>query len=128
MRNYTRGFDGWVAKKKEYYCQKFLPSLFKEMDIWWISIGVSVGYEKNEKHDEFLRPVPGLKKFIRELSPGIPRSTKTKDNHCYIQVTVKNKKMRDKLAELGKSDFYKIKNEVVKIITFSLSPKQGSRG
>lgn len=117
--------------------------MFKERDIWWVSIGVNVGYEEDGKHDKFLRPVLVLKKFNRELFLGIPMSTKIKDNRYYIHVTVKDekvsalisqirvfsaKRMQDKLAELDKGDFDKVKNEVVKMITFSPLPKQRSRG
>jgi len=117
--------------------------MFKERDIWWVSIGVNVGFEEDGKHDKFIRPVLIIRKFNRELFLGIPMSTKVKDNPYYIQVTVKNetvsalisqirafsaKRMQDKLAEIDNKDFGKVRNEVVKMISFSPLPKQRSRG
>ena len=117
--------------------------MFKERDIWWISIGINIGFEEDGKHERYLRPVLILKKFNRDLFLGIPMSTKIKDNRYYISVSVNNqtvsalisqirvfsaKRMQDKLAELDKGDFEKVKIEVIKMISFSPLPKQGSRG
>jgi len=141
--DYIKDFDGWIEKKKEYHYQNLLPPMFKERDIWWVSIGINVGYEEDGKHERFLRPVLVLKKFNRELFLGIPMSTKVKDNRYYIQVSVQDeivsvlisqirvfsaKRIQDKLGELDKGDFEKVKDEVVKMITFSPLPKQRSRG
>ena len=141
--DYPKDFDGWVEKKKTCHYQVKTPPLFKERDIWWVSIGVNVGYEEDGKHDKFLRPVLVLRKFNRELFLGIPMSTKIKDNRYYTQVTVQDetvsvlisqirvfsaKRIQDKLAELDRGDFKKVQDEVVKMITFSPLPKQRSRG
>lgn len=143
MENYSKDFDGWILKKKDLHLAKTPPPLFRERDIWWVSIGINVGYEEDGKHEKFLRPVLVLRKFNRELFLGVPMSTKIKDNRYYVQVTVKDKtvstlisqirvfsgnRIQDKLAELDKGDFGKVKNEVVKMISFSSPPKQGSRG
>ena len=140
---YKKDFDGWITKKKEYHYREILPPMFKERDIWWISIGINIGFEEDGKHERYLRPVLILKKFNRDLFLGIPMSTKIKDNRYYISVSVDNqtvsalisqirvfsaKRMQDKLAELEKGDFEKVKIEVIKMISFSPLPKQGSRG
>jgi mRNA interferase MazF len=143
MDDFIKDFDGWIVKKKEYHYRKTLPPMFKERDIWWVSIGINVGFEENGKHEKFIRPVLVIKKFNRELFLGIPMSTKIKDNRYYAQVTVKNhtvsvlisqvrvfsaKRIQDKLAELDKTDFNKVKKEVIEMINFSPLPKQRSRG
>lgn len=141
--DYPKDFDGWIIKKKVYHYQKTPSPMFKERDIWWVSIGINVGFEEDGKHDKFIRPVLIIRKFNRELFLGVPMSTKIKDNPYYIQVTVRNetvsalisqlrvfsaKRIQDKLAELDVKDFEKVKTEVVKMIPFSPLPKQGSRG
>jgi mRNA interferase MazF len=143
LKDFPKDFDGWIEKKKESHYRKTPPPLFKERDIWWVSIGVNVGFEEDGKHDKFIRPVLVLKKFNNELFLGIPMSTKIKDNRYYVKVTVKNqtvsilisqirvfsaKRMQDKLAEIDTGDFERAKKEVVKMLDFSPSPKQGSRG
>jgi fibronectin type 3 domain-containing protein len=70
-------------------------------------------------------------------------STKIKDNRYYVQVTVKNKivstlisqirvfsanRIQDKLIEMDKGDFEKVRNEVIRMIFFSSPPKRRSRG
>jgi len=140
---YIKDFDGWIEKKKKSHYQDFKPPLFKERDIWWVSIGVNVGFEEDGKHDKYLRPVLVLRKFNRELFLGVPMSTKLKDNKYYVTVTVGGrtvsvlisqirafsaKRIEDKLAEIDRGDFEKVKGEVIKMISFSLPPKQESRG
>jgi len=50
MADFPKDFDGWIVKKKEYHFRKATPPLFKERDIWWISIGVNVGFEEDGKN------------------------------------------------------------------------------
>jgi mRNA interferase MazF len=64
------------SRKKESHYKVSPPPLFKERDIWWVSIGVNVGFEEDGKHEKFLRPVLILKKFNKELFLGIPNSDK----------------------------------------------------
>lgn len=140
---YSKDFDGWIEKKKKAHFSENIPPLFKERDIWWVSIGVNVGFEEDGKHEKFIRPVLVLRKFNRELFLGVPMSTKLKENPYYVKVTVKEqivsvlisqlrvfsaKRIEDKLAELDTNDFNKVKENVVKMINFSLPRKQESRG
>lgn len=140
---YIKEFDKWIEKKKELHNKHVVPPLFKECDIWWASIGINVGYEEDGKHEKFIRPVLVLKKFNRELFLGVPMSTKLKNNKYYIEVTIAEKivsalisqirvfsakRLQDKLAELDSKDFEKVKNEVVKMISFSSLLKQRGRG
>jgi mRNA interferase MazF len=140
---YCKDFNNWIIKKKQLHESVKISPLFKERDIWWVSIGVNVGYEEDGKHEKFLRPVLVLKKFNRDLFLGIPMSTKIKDNRYYVQVTVKNKivstlisqirvfsanRIQDKLIEMDKGDFEKVRNEVIRMIFFSSPPKRRSRG
>ncbi|MFH1895919.1 MAG: type II toxin-antitoxin system PemK/MazF family toxin [bacterium] len=140
---YAKDFDGWIEKKKDCHHRLAKPPLFKERDIWWVSVGVNIGYEEDGKHDKYLRPVLVLRKFNRELFLGVPMSTKIKDNQYYVEVTIKGqtvstlisqlrvfsaKRIEDKLAELDTGDFQKVKDKVVQMISFSLLPKQKSRG
>lgn len=46
---YKKDFDGWIKRKKEHHYRKTLPPMFKERDIWWVSVGVNVGFEEDGK-------------------------------------------------------------------------------
>lgn len=138
-----KDFDGWIEKKKDCHYKTSLPPMFKERDIWWVSIGINVGFEEDGKHDKYLRPVLVIKKFNRDLFLGIPMSTKLKENPYYVKVTVGNRsvsvlisqirtfsarRIQDKLAEIDTADFGKVKESVVKMVSFSPPQKQRSRG
>ena len=96
------------------------PPLFKERDIWWVSVGVNVGFEEDGKNDHFVRPVVVVKKFSRDLFFGLPMSKKIKSNKYYFRVSMgaedvsvlmsqmrvfSSKRMWNKLGELDEGDF-----------------------
>lgn len=133
---YQKDFDSWNQKKKEINYSEYKVPLFKERDIWWVSIGVNVGFEEDGKHEKFIRPVLVLKKFNRMLFFGVPLSTKIKDNPYYLPITVKGEivsvlisqikvfsalRMQDKLAELDEKDYTKTV-EILKEKLFSPLP------
>lgn len=140
---FEKDFDNWIKKKKDCHFAVKMPPLFKERDIWWISIGVNVGFEEDGKNDNFVRPVLIVKKFNRELFLGVPMSTKLKDNKYYIPVTVKgttvsvmisqirvfsSKRMWNKLAELDEGDYSKILQSLTEFFVLPSLQKQGGRG
>jgi len=84
--DYPKDFDGWIQKKKDCHFRPAVPPMFKERDIWWVSVLISQ---------------------LRVFSA---------------------KRIEDKLAEIDTKDFNKVKEEVVKMISFSLPPKRKSRG
>ena len=140
---YIKELDGWIIKKKDLHNKVVVPPLFKERDIWWVSVGVNVGFEEDGKDTNYVRPVLIVKKFSREMFLGVPMSTKLKDNKYYIPVTVKNntvsvmisqirvfssKRIWNKLAELDHGDFSKILEELKKFFILPSLPKQEGRG
>lgn len=143
MVDYTKDFDKWIVRKKNLHDKVSVPPLFKERDIWWVSVGVNVGFEEDGKDVNYVRPVLIIKKFNREIFLGVPMSTKLKDNKYYVPVTVKNnivsvmtsqirvfssKRIWNKLAELDHGDFSKILEELKKFFVLPSLPKQEGRG
>lgn len=141
--SFLKDFDGWIEKKKLSHYQVKTPPLFKERDIWWVSIGVNVGFEEDGKNGNFVRPVLIVKKFNRELFLGIPMSTKLKDNKYYVPVSVKqrtvsvmisqlrvfsSKRMWNKLTELDEGDFFRVLEEIEKFFILPFRPKPEGRG
>ena len=62
---------------------------FREKEVWWIALGVNVGFEQDGKGEEFRRPVLILKKFNKYLVLAVPITTKVKkDNKYYISCSV----------------------------------------
>lgn len=139
-----KDFDSWNKYKKALHTSKNKPPFFKERDIWWVSIGINIGFEEDGKHSKYIRPVLIIKKFNHLLFFGVPLSSKLKQNPYYFPITVKGEKvstlisqirvfsssrLQDKLAELDEKDYYKI-IEKIKEKIFSLPPRfqGGSRG
>lgn len=144
MDDFVKDFDGWIIKKKEHHYRKTIPPLFKERDIWWVSVGVNIGFEEDGKNSNFVRPALIVKKFNRELFLGIPMSTKIKkDNKYYVQVSIKgknvsvmssqmrvfsSKRIWNKLAELDEKDFAKVLKEVAKFFVLPSPLYRRGRG
>lgn len=138
--DYLKDFDGWNEKKKGADLRVSRPPYYKERDIWWVSVGVNVGFEEDGKNDNFVRPVLVLKKFNNDMFLGIPMSKKLKDNKYYFVVTMQElkvsmlisqlrvfstKRMWNKLGELDKGDFEKVIKYTRDII---LPPPRRGRG
>ena len=140
---YPKDFDGWIIKKKDCHFRIAIPPMFKERDIWWISIGVNVGFEEDGKNENFVRPVLVIKKFSKELFLGIPMSTKLKENKYYVPVSVggktvsvltsqmrvfSSKRILNKLSELDEGDFFRVLEEIQKFFVLPFPRKQEGRG
>lgn len=136
-------YDRWneVKKKISESCHK--PPYYNELDVWWVSIGLNIGYEVYGKGKDFGRPVLILKKFNRFTFLGIPLSTKLKENRYYIPITLNGRKVSAlisqvrvfssdrilcKIAELDLRDYEKVLEKVLDILKLSPSITRGSRG
>ena len=97
---YIKEFDNWNVKKQSLNNSLSKPPYFKEREIWWLSIGVNVGYEEDGKHEDFLRPVLIMKKFNQNMFLGIPLSTKIKSNPYYIVITAQGKTVSAMISQL----------------------------
>lgn len=62
---------------------------FYEREIWWVSLGVNVGFEQNGKNDLYERPVLVLRKFNKDILWALPLTTKKrKTSFIYRQNTM----------------------------------------
>ncbi len=65
-----KDFDKWNEKKKKLDVRVIEETLFfKEAEVWWIHIGLNIGFETNGKGEEFTRPVLILKKYNKFSLP-----------------------------------------------------------
>jgi len=62
--------------------------LFKEGEIWWVSIGHNIGTESNGKHEKFERPVLILKFYNKESFLGMMVSSQKKEGKYYHSKTI----------------------------------------
>jgi mRNA interferase MazF len=133
---YIKNFDNWNEKKKDLDERTNLPPYFKEKEIWWLSIGVNVGFEEDGKDSNFVRPVLVIKKFNRDIFLGVPLSTKIKNNIYYVKITHQNRKVSamisqiktfsskrilNKIGELDYEDFESVMVRIKELIILPLS-------
>jgi mRNA interferase MazF len=73
-----KNFDDWHKIKKS-IDNNSRPPFFNEREVWWLSIGVNVGYEIFGKGETFTRPVVIVKKMGRYTFLGVPLTSKRRD-------------------------------------------------
>jgi mRNA interferase MazF len=74
-----KDFDRWNRKKKALNASDF-NRYVHEREVWWCALGVNVGVEADEKHDNFERPVLILYKFSRDGVLVVPLTSRVKPN------------------------------------------------
>lgn len=109
---YIKNFDNWNKKKKLLDEATVQPPYFKEKEIWWLSIGVNVGFEEDGKDSNFVRPVLVIKKFNRNIFLGIPLSTKIKNNIYYVKITHQNKNISAMISQIKTFSSKRILNKI----------------
>ena len=64
MKGGLENFVYWTRLKIRIHFQDIQERpYFKEREIWWVNLGVNVGFEQDGKGDNFERPILILKKF-----------------------------------------------------------------
>jgi acetyltransferase-like isoleucine patch superfamily enzyme len=121
-----KNFDEWNEVKKRIDSNTKLLH-FREREVFFLSIGMNVGFEVYGKGNEFLRPVVILKKFSRYSFLGVPLSSKLKDGNFYHKVefsdrintalisqirTFDAKRLKYQIGRLSIKEFAKLKDKI----------------
>ena len=77
--NHRKDFDRWNEQKKTLIAD-IEPVYFREGEIWWVHLGVNIGYEIDGKSDNFARPVIVLRKYNKYSFLALPLTTSTRPN------------------------------------------------
>ncbi len=124
---HQKKFDLWNIKKKEINAED-KKIQFREREIWWISIGVNIGFEQDGKNEQFERPVLILKKFNKEMAFVIPMTSIEKNGKYYYALNrnssiilsqarlVSSKRFLRRIRKIGKKSFEEIKNNFFGIL------------
>jgi len=131
--SYNKDFSHWHEVKTEINNQpeKNKP-FFYEREIWWVSIGQNVGFEKDGKNEKYTRPVLILRKFNKYTFLGIPLSTSEIDNKYRITLSYKkdvkssalisqlraydSNRLGTKDGTISDEDYKKIQKKITEII------------
>ena len=128
-----KDFDKWNEKKKA--IDKNEESyLFKEGDIWWVSVGINVGSESCGKGETYRRPVMIYKKLSSHMCIVLPMTTKEKTGTWFVDVsfqsekvwvllyqikTMDTKRFQRRIGVIDDNDFAKVKEKLALLLGFS---------
>ena len=122
----SKKFDNWNDVKKNLHGEH-KAIIFKERDIFWVSIGVNIGYEQDGKGEIFSRPVVVVKKYNNNLFFGIPLSTTIREGSFFFSFDFNNeissallvqgrvydaKRLENKIGMISKNDFETLKSKL----------------
>lgn len=91
--SYNKDFQEWHKVKTTINNQP--PSkkpYFYEKEIWWVNVGLNVGFEEDGKGETYMRPVLILRKFNQYMFWGIPLSTTPHRGRYHHPFTIDDKK------------------------------------
>ncbi len=96
---HKKDFDKWNEKKKILDKKKGIR-YFNEREVWFINLGLNIGYEQDGKGDQYLRSVLIFKKFNSRIFLGIPLTTNIKNGKYYYSFNFKNKNITAILSQI----------------------------
>ena len=82
---HKKNFNEWNEKKKEIHNNISKKDIldkkvyFKDREVWWVSIGINIGFEIDGKNHDFERPVLIIKKINKNQFWGLPLTSKDKE-------------------------------------------------
>ena len=107
-----KDFDNWNKIKKD-LDTKHKEVFFKEGEIWWIYMGLNIGFEINGKGNKYMRPTLILKKYNQYSFLGLPLPTSKKINWYKIPVgKIANKDSFVNLSQIKNFDSKRLINKI----------------
>ena len=111
MHDEEKRFDAWnVVKTGIHFAGVFRD--IKEGDVWWCSVGETVGVEINGKQEFFLRPVLVLKKLSKFGFMGIPLTSQPHEGTWYVPFVFKEKTQYAVLAQARVLSVYRLRRKM----------------
>ncbi len=108
-----KNFDGWNEIKKRLDAKEEEPLFFRQGEIWWVNLGLNIGFEMNGKGGECMRPVIIIKKYNQYSFLSLPLSTSSKINYYHMPIgVVDGKKAVANLSQLRNIDSKRLINKV----------------
>lgn len=118
-----KDFLDWNNKK--IIINKNQRPYFKEREVWFVNLGLNIGFEQDGVGEKYMRPVLIFKKFNNEIFWGIPLTRKIKNNIYYINLETNPessaiisqtrlldaKRLSYKINTINKRKFYEIKEK-----------------
>jgi len=110
----SKKFSEWNELKIQLHNNK-KEQYFKERDIFWVSIGVNIGFEQDGKGEIFSRPVLIVKKYGKNIFFGIPLSTQLKEGSFFFDFELDGQKSSALLVQARIYDAKRLENKIEKL-------------
>ena len=81
----SKDFDKWNSEKKRIHDGE-QNKLYHEREIWWIALGVNIGFEQDGTGSGYQRPAIILKGYSKHVCLIVPLTTSLKQNPYHIGV------------------------------------------
>ena len=135
-----KDFKSWHNLKEQLHYGK-INFKFRERDIFFMHIGVNIGFEQ-DGDSNFLRPVIVYKKFNKHVFLGIPLTSQINEDRFHYEFNykkdirsfailsqiklfdIKRAKYRD--GQVSKANFYKLQEKLLKLIVTPLEELKGA--
>ncbi len=83
----NKDFDQWNSIKKETNKSHDVSNVyFREREIWWVRLGVNIGFEQDGTGEQYARPIIILKKYNPQVFLVVPLSTTKKRGKYYFNI------------------------------------------
>ena len=106
-----KDFDQWNGEKKKLeLCNQKV--FFRERDVFFVCLGVNIGYEQDGKNKNFSRPIIVLRKFNKNIFLGVPLTTQIKNNDFYFNFFVNNRNNSAILSQIRLIDSKRIVKKI----------------
>ena len=119
----------WWNLQKQHINAKKSRVYFRDREVWWVHLGLNIGFEMNGKGIEHLRPVIVLKKYNMYSFLALPLSTSPKTNTYRISVgIIDGKKATANLSQLRNIDSKRLARRICELdqIVFDEIKKKAS--
>jgi mRNA interferase MazF len=84
-------YDDWNEEKKYAQFAKKPNQNFRAGEIWWVEVGVNLGFEIDGKHENFERPVLILKKYHSQLFLALPLTSRSREGSFFREISYNDK-------------------------------------
>ncbi len=106
-----KDFDGWHHIKQT-IDNNSKPPFFNEREVWWLSIGVNIGYEIFGKGETFTRPVVIVKKMGKYTFLGVPLTSKRRDMPLNVPIDFDGKNGSALITQMRTLDSRRLVNRI----------------
>lgn len=107
-----KDFDKWNKAKKSIHAKEE-RLFFREGEIWWVNLGINIGFEIDGKGEEYTRPVIVVKKYNQYSFLALPLSTSKKIHKYHVSVgVVANKEAIANLSQMRNIDSKRLARKI----------------